>query len=78
MSDPLGWILDSNILKNSNLTTDVLKYNIRSNCWRSKIQHLNQPKVGLKIGTKLPFALFGQINQAFALFPKLNREMPLF
>ena len=28
--------------------------------------------------TKLPFALFGQINQPFALLPKLNREMPLF
>ena len=28
--------------------------------------------------TKLPFALFGQINQPFALLSKLNREMPLF
>ena len=28
--------------------------------------------------TKLPFAHFGQINQAFALISKLNREMPLF
>ena len=32
----------------------------------------------LYIRTKLPFALFGQINQPFALLPKLNREMPLF
>ena len=29
-------------------------------------------------GTKLPFALFGQINQSFALLFKLNKEMPLF
>ena len=32
----------------------------------------------LQTGTKLPFALFGQINQHFALLPKLNREMPSF
>ena len=32
----------------------------------------------VKIRTKLPFALFGQINQPFAILSKLNREMPLF
>ena len=32
----------------------------------------------IDIWTKLPFTLFGQINQHFALLPKLNREMPSF
>ena len=32
----------------------------------------------VELRTKLPFALFGQINQPFALLPKLYREMPLF
>ena len=39
---------------------------------------INNEKERHKIGTKLPFALSGQINQHFALLSKLNREMPLF
>ena len=35
-------------------------------------------ELGQNGGTKLPFALFRQINQPFALLSKLNREIPLF